>query len=58
VPIDAYERGRADSARFFVAEGHQDASVEDVVDNGADYLVVRKRPGEPQEIAAETDPRA
>jgi hypothetical protein len=57
VPIDTYERTRADSACFFVAVGHDDPSVEDVIGTGSDYVVVRKRPGEPQAIAAETDPR-
>ena len=33
-------------------------SVEDVVDAGGNYLIVRKRPGEPQDVAAETDPRS
>jgi len=57
VRVETYERIRSDSAFFVVRPGHQDESVEDVVDTGGDYIVVRKRPGEPQEIAAETDPR-
>ncbi len=57
VSIDVYERTRGDSACFFVAPGHEDGEVEDVVETSVDYLVVRKRRGEPQEIAAETDPR-
>jgi hypothetical protein len=60
-PLDvehaAYERVRGDSACFFVSPGHEDPSVETVVDSGRNYLVVRKRPGEPQEIAERTDPR-
>jgi hypothetical protein len=31
--------------------------VEDVVDTGGDHLVVRKKPGEPERVARETDPR-
>lgn len=57
VEVDVYERVRRDSVSFLVATGHEDESVEEVVDSGGDYLVVRKRPGEPQRIAAETDPR-
>jgi hypothetical protein len=57
VAVDVYERTRADSALFFVVPGHEDTAVESVVDSGGDYVIVRKRPGEPQEIAAETDPR-
>ena len=58
VAVDVYERTRAESALFFVVPGHEDTSVESVVDGGGDYVIVRKHPGEPQEIAAETDPRA
>ncbi len=53
-----YEQTRSDSALFFVYPGHEDDSVEDVVDTGGGYLIVRKRPGEPQQIAKETDPRS
>jgi hypothetical protein len=58
VHLEVYEQTRNDSALFFVQPGHQDDSVEDVVDTGGDYVIVRKRPGEPQEIAEETDPRS
>jgi hypothetical protein len=57
VPVDVYERTRQDPARFLVAPGHEDGEVEEVLDSGGNYLIVRKRPGEPQEVAAETDPR-
>jgi hypothetical protein len=58
VPIDVYERTRADPARFIVKPGHQDDSVEDVVDSVSDYLIVRKRAGAPRRVAAESDPRS
>jgi hypothetical protein len=58
VDPDIYEQTRSDSALFFVRPGHEDGSVEDVVDTGGNYVIVRKRPGEPQEIAEETDPRS
>jgi hypothetical protein len=57
VTVETYERVRSDSALFFVRPGHDDGSVEDVVDTGGDYMIVRKRPGEPQEIAAQTNLR-
>jgi hypothetical protein len=57
VEIQVYERVRQDSACFFVAPGHEDMSVESVVDSGQGFEVVRKAPGEPQEIAERTDPR-
>jgi hypothetical protein len=58
VELDVYERVRSDSACFFVAVGHEDSAVEKVVDTGGDYLIVRKDPGQPREIAEETDPRS
>ena len=58
VQLETYEKVRRDSALFFVASAHNDESVEDVVDTGGDYMIVRKRPGEPQEIAEQTDPRS
>lgn len=58
VHLETYERVRSESALFLVRPGHEDNSVEDVVDSGGDYLIVRKRSGGPREIAQQTDPRA
>lgn len=58
VTIAVYEQTRADSARFFVYPGHEDPGVENVIERGAGYAIVRKHPGEPQQIAAESDPRS
>ena len=57
VTVEVYERVRVDSASFLVKPGHEDESVEEVVASGSDYVIVRKRPGEPRRVAAETDPR-
>ena len=54
----AYERVRADPARFIVKRGHQMDQVEDVVESTDDYIVVAKRPGTPARLATETDPRS
>jgi hypothetical protein len=58
VSVERYEGVRAHSDEFFVIEGHEDSSVEEVVDTGPEYLIVRKKPGEPREIAESTDPRS
>lgn len=58
VTIEKYERVRGDGTCFFVVPGHEDGTVEDVVDTGGGYLVVRKRPGEPARVAEETNPRS
>jgi hypothetical protein len=58
VQVETYEAVRSDPALFLVRPGHEDDTVEDVVDTGGDYMVVRKHSGDPQEIAEKTDPRA
>ena len=58
VSVTAYEETRSDPARFFVTPGHDDPAVESVVESRDGYLVVKKHPGEPEQIAAESDPRS
>jgi hypothetical protein len=50
--IDEYDRAHANPAQFVVARGHVDgcADIEVVVEEHADYVIVRKR-GEAGEIA-------
>ena len=58
VGVDIYEKVRSDSALFFILPGHEDDAVEEVVDTRGDYMIVRKRVGDPQRIAEQTDPRS
>ena len=58
VTVETYESVRARSDEFLVVEGHNDPSVEDVVDTGVEYLIVRKKPGGPREVAEQSDPRS
>ena len=53
-----YERVRAESALFVIVPGHEIPNVEDVVEENDAFAVVRKRPGGPQELAEELDPRS
>ena len=46
VPLQGAEQIRSDPALFFVKPGHEILAVEYVVDEVANYRVVRKRPGE------------
>jgi hypothetical protein len=55
--IDEYKRVRADPATFAVVSGHEQSDVEDVVDRAESYNVVRKRAGEPSELAVRYAPR-
>lgn len=58
VSIADYERVRTDSTLFFVRPGHEAPEVEDVVERGREWDVVRKRTGGPAELADELDPRS
>lgn len=51
-----YERVRADSRRFIVAEGHELPEVEVVVERASGYVVVEKA-GRAGEVAEQADPR-
>jgi hypothetical protein len=52
-----YERVRGDATTFALLPGHEIEDVEDVVNGGEGYVVVRKRP-EAWPVVQETDPRA
>lgn len=56
--VDDYERIRADPALFFVRPGHELPEVETVVERNEEFFVVRKRPGEPEQVARATDRRS
>lgn len=53
-----YERLRSDPRTFAVVPEHEIPDVEEVVERGDGYDVVRKRSGEPAAIAERTDDRS
>jgi hypothetical protein len=57
VSLSEYERVRANPTLFFVHRGHENADVEEVVEEGEGYDVVRKHEGPAAEQARERDPR-
>lgn len=57
VGVEAYELIRSYPDQFIVSPGHEDAQVEDVITATSGYLVVRKKAGDPRDVAVETDPR-
>ncbi len=57
IRASAYETVRSHGDRFALLEGHDDPSVERVVERGLGYVVVEKL-GEGAEIARGLDPRA
>jgi hypothetical protein len=52
-----YEELRSEPTHFAVHASHVQPDVEDVVARRNGYLVVRKREGDPADVARETDPR-
>ena len=58
VSVEAYELIRSTPDEFIVSPGHEDTEVDDVISVTAAYTVVRKKVGDPREIAVETDPRS
>jgi len=54
--LPAYESIRQDAQLFFLVPGHEEPEAEDVVDDGAGYLVVRKHE-DVADIVAQSDPR-
>ena len=53
-----YRELRSDATRFAIVPGHDEPSVERVVERRDGYDVVQKLPGEPTRVAAETDPHS
>jgi hypothetical protein len=57
VPMQVYERVRGDSTHFLLRAGHEDPTVENVVETFEVFVVVEKEGVEVERIAEETDPR-
>jgi hypothetical protein len=58
VPVEDYERVRADSALFLVKPGHELPDTEDVVGAEEGFLIVRKHAGEGERVSRETSLRS
>jgi hypothetical protein len=58
VTLTEYEGVRAMPTHFIVRLGHVAPDIERVVLQNERFAIVEKRPGEPAQIARETDPRA
>jgi len=57
VPMDVYERVRSDSTHFLIKAGHEDPTVEDVVETADGFVIVEKQGVEVERVAEQTDPR-
>ena len=56
--IPTYERVRSNPTHFVALPGHELPEVETVVERHEGYIVLRKDPGGPAELAREMDPRS
>jgi hypothetical protein len=56
--LDDYEDVRAEATRFIIAEGHDEPTVERVVDEGDEYAVVEKFLPKMARIVRSLNPRA
>ena len=58
VTRSVYERVRSDATHFLLSPGHEDATVERVVETFDSYIVVEKDGEEVERVVEETDPRS
>ena len=58
VGVDAYELLRSHPDEFIVSPGHEDVQVDEVIGSTSGYTIVRKKNGDPRDVAVETDPRS
>lgn len=52
IPSAEYARIRTDPTLYILLAGHEDVTVEAVVEEDQPYLVVRKPPGDPADLTA------
>lgn len=57
VPMDIYEHVRSDPTHFLLKAGHEDPTVESVVESYEVFVVVEKEGVEVERVAEATDPR-
>jgi hypothetical protein len=57
VPKDVYEQVRGEPTHFLIRAGHEDPTVEDVVETHGEFVVVEKQGVEVERVAEQTDPR-
>ena len=57
VPMDIYEHVRGPSTHFLLRAGHEDPTVESVVESYEVFVVVEKEGVEVERVAEQTDPR-
>jgi hypothetical protein len=57
VPVDDYERVRSNPTHFLLHVGHEDPTVERVIEIHETYVIAEKEGVDVESVAEETDPR-
>jgi hypothetical protein len=57
VPMDVYERVRGESTHFLLLAGHEDPTLENVVETFDEFVIVEKEGVKVERVTEETDPR-
>ena len=57
VPVAEYERVRSEATHFLLQVGHEDPTVERMIENHGTFIVVEKEGMDVEEVAEATDPR-
>jgi hypothetical protein len=57
VPMSEYERARSDATHFLLQVGHEDPTVERVIEHHEGYVLVEKEGMDVEQVAEKTDPR-
>jgi hypothetical protein len=58
IPKNAYERVRSDATHFLLHAGHEDSTVERVIETHDSYVVVEKEGRDVERVVEQTDPRS
>ena len=58
MPKDVYERVRADATHFLLRPGHEDPTMERVIETHESYVVVEKEGRDVERVVEQTDPRS
>ena len=58
VPVSVYERVRSDPKQFLLELGHDDPTVERVIEHLDGFVIVEKEGVDVEEVAEKTDPRS
>ena len=58
VPTDVYERVRSDPTHFLLRRGHEDPTVERVIESHESYVIAEKNGPDVERVVEQTDPRS